>query len=101
MASIMSGMSAPKAWHVLEKHNMTTPALIEVASELEGKQSPSTNHKKFLGYKLSVTSPPADKCPPPSPQKAKTKTLGGAEGGKLYLFELTDSRNCCHGNSKI
>jgi hypothetical protein len=39
MASIMSSMSSTKAWNVLEKSNLTTPALIEMKSQSHGKQS--------------------------------------------------------------
>merc|ERR1719155_147040 len=35
----MKGMSTEKAWKVLEKSNLTTPALVEVAGSLVGKQS--------------------------------------------------------------
>jgi len=38
MEQIMSSMSSEKAWHVLEKNNLTTPALIEL-SQAHGKQS--------------------------------------------------------------
>jgi len=39
MASIMSGMSDKTAWLVLEKNNLTTPALIETTRQLHEKQS--------------------------------------------------------------
>merc|ERR1719272_2255042 len=39
MATIMSTMSTNNAWQVLEKSNLTSPALIEVTSHLQGKQS--------------------------------------------------------------
>jgi len=39
MASITSTMSATKAWQVLQKNNLTTPALIKMTSQLHGKQS--------------------------------------------------------------
>merc|ERR1719478_1356101 len=39
MASMMRTMTPEKAWQVLEKHNLTTPALIEVTSALHGTQS--------------------------------------------------------------
>jgi len=39
MESIMSSMSSEKAWHLLEKNNLTTPALIELSSQSHGKQS--------------------------------------------------------------
>jgi len=39
MASIMSSMSDKKAWLVLEKNNLTTPALIETTRQLHEKQS--------------------------------------------------------------
>merc|ERR550514_152178 len=39
MTNIMKTMSTDKAWHVLEKNNLTTPALVEVAGGLVGKQS--------------------------------------------------------------
>merc|ERR1719197_1824363 len=35
----MSSMTSKKAWQVLEKNNLTTPALIEMTSNLHGKQS--------------------------------------------------------------
>ena len=34
MAAIMQSMSSQKAWNVLEKNNLTTPALIEVTTDL-------------------------------------------------------------------
>ena len=39
MAAIMKSMSSEHAWNVLDKNNMTSPALVEVKSELLGKQS--------------------------------------------------------------
>merc|ERR1719409_2642807 len=39
MASIMKTMSVEKAWNVLEKDKLTTPALIEATSGLFGKHS--------------------------------------------------------------
>jgi len=39
MTSIMKSMSSEKAWHVLEKNNLTTPALVEVAGGMFGKQT--------------------------------------------------------------
>jgi len=39
MASIMSSMSSTRAWNILEKGNLTTPALIEMQSQSHGKQS--------------------------------------------------------------
>jgi len=39
MASIMGTMSPTKAWQVLQKSNLTSPALIEMTSQLNGKQS--------------------------------------------------------------
>jgi len=39
MSKIMSGMTSNKAWQVLEKHNLTTPALIQIKSRIHGKQS--------------------------------------------------------------
>merc|ERR1719217_523657 len=39
MTAIMKGMSTEKAWKVLEKSNLTTPALVEVAGSLVGKQT--------------------------------------------------------------
>merc|ERR1719478_1849059 len=39
MASMMRTMTPEKAWQVLEKHNLTTPALIEVTSALHGTQA--------------------------------------------------------------
>merc|ERR1719395_314589 len=35
----MKSMSTDKAWNILEKSNLTTPALVEVAGGLVGKQS--------------------------------------------------------------
>merc|ERR1740138_395867 len=39
MTSIMKSMSSEKAWHVLEKNNLTTPALVEVAGGMLGKKA--------------------------------------------------------------
>jgi len=39
MAAIMKSMSSEHAWNVLDKNNMTSPALVEVKSELLEKQS--------------------------------------------------------------
>jgi len=39
MEGIMSSMSTSKAWHVLEKSNLTTTALIEMTSQAHGKQA--------------------------------------------------------------
>jgi len=39
MAAIMKTMSTDKAWSILEKSNLTSPALVEVAGGLVGKQS--------------------------------------------------------------
>jgi len=39
MSAITSSMSPAKAWQVLEKNNLTTPALIEITNHLQGKQS--------------------------------------------------------------
>jgi len=39
MASIMSSMSSTTAWNILEKGNLTTPALIEMQRQSHGKQS--------------------------------------------------------------
>jgi len=39
MASIMSNMSPQKAWQVLEKSNLTSPALIEMTSHLHSEKS--------------------------------------------------------------
>merc|ERR1719284_1227317 len=36
---MMSGMSSTKAWEILEKNNLTTPALLQVTGLLQGKQS--------------------------------------------------------------
>jgi len=38
MATMMKTMSIEKAWQVLHKHNLTNPALIEVANDLQGKK---------------------------------------------------------------
>ena len=37
MAGIMKTMSTEKAWHVLEKNNLTSPALVAVAGDLMEK----------------------------------------------------------------
>ena len=37
MAAITRSMTESKAWHVLEKNNLTTPALIQMTSNLHGK----------------------------------------------------------------
>merc|ERR1719440_2461887 len=39
MDAIMKTMSSQKAWQVLEKNNLTTPALIEMTSAVNGKES--------------------------------------------------------------
>merc|ERR550514_1385938 len=39
MTNIMKTMSTDKAWHVLEKSNLTTPALLEAANDVHGKQA--------------------------------------------------------------
>jgi len=39
MNTILKGMSPQKAWQVLEKSNLTTPALIEMAGAFTGKQA--------------------------------------------------------------
>jgi len=39
MANIMQSMSPEKAWHVLEKNNLTTSSLVEVAGGFFGKQT--------------------------------------------------------------
>merc|ERR1719498_1669478 len=43
MAEMMKSMTKESAWKLLEKHNLTTPALIEAAGDLVGK---STNLRK-------------------------------------------------------
>merc|ERR1719258_182903 len=48
MTAIMKGMSTEKAWKVLEKSNLTTPSLVEMASGLLGKQS--SLRKQPKGY---------------------------------------------------
>merc|ERR1719502_196990 len=39
MAAISKGMTSESAWQVLEKSNLTTPALLEAKSLLQGKQT--------------------------------------------------------------
>jgi len=39
METIMNAMSAESAWQLLEKRNLTSPALIQMTSEMHGKQS--------------------------------------------------------------
>merc|ERR1719267_477576 len=39
MAAIAKGMSSEGAWQVLEKSNLTTPALLETKNYLLGKQT--------------------------------------------------------------
>jgi len=39
MSTIMETMSPHKAWQVLEKNNLTTPALLEMTSQVHGKTS--------------------------------------------------------------
>merc|ERR1719460_848176 len=46
MASLMKSMSAQKAWQVLSKHNLTTPALIEVNNTLQGKHGKNLRKHK-------------------------------------------------------
>jgi hypothetical protein len=48
MDLIMKTMSVEKAWNVLQKENLTTPALIEATGSLRGKQS--SLRKQPKGY---------------------------------------------------
>jgi hypothetical protein len=51
MASIMKSMSEQKAWQVLSKNNLTTPALIEVSNALHGNHGrKSSLRKQPKGY---------------------------------------------------
>merc|ERR1719311_590013 len=43
-------MTPEKAWRVLEKNNLTTPALVQVASDLHGKQSHLRKQAQPKGY---------------------------------------------------
>ena len=53
MAAIMQSMSSQKAWRVLEKNNLTTPALIEVTRDLRTtnlrKAKPEDPKKGYSG----------------------------------------------------
>merc|ERR1740138_23711 len=49
MASIMESMSTENAWHVLEKHNLTTPALLQIASDLLAKGNLRKQPKGYAG----------------------------------------------------
>merc|ERR1719487_192613 len=50
MAAIMTGMSPKKAWHVLEKNNLTSAALIEMTGGLHGRQSHLRKNAQPKGY---------------------------------------------------
>merc|ERR1719191_2316434 len=50
MATIMKGMSTQKAWNVLEKINLTTPTLMQLTQELQGKQSNLLKKTPGKGY---------------------------------------------------
>merc|ERR1719310_1292080 len=50
MATIMKGMSTENAWNVLEKNNLTTPALMQLTQELQGKQSNLRKSTPGKGY---------------------------------------------------
>jgi len=49
MAEIMKSMTKESAWQLLEKHNLTTPALIEAAGDLVGKHT-SLRKQPKKGY---------------------------------------------------
>jgi len=72
MAAIMQKMTAEKAWDVLEKRNLTTPALLQVTRSLQGTRS-------FLRKKSSSPSPPA---PPPA------AGYSGIEGARIMLNDM-------------
>jgi len=48
MAAITRSMTESKAWHVLEKNNLTTPALIQMTSNLHGKGKKSSLRKSSM-----------------------------------------------------
>jgi len=50
MAAIMKSMSAEGAWTVVEKHNLSNPALVEVSNLVHGKQSSLRKHGQPKGY---------------------------------------------------
>ena len=50
MAHITRSMSPKKAWQLLEKNNLTTPALIEMTRHLHGKQSNLRRADPKAGY---------------------------------------------------
>merc|ERR1719171_452749 len=50
MATIMKSMSTQKAWNVLEKNNLTTPTLMQLTQELQGKQSNLRKNTPGKGY---------------------------------------------------
>jgi len=50
MSAIMSSMSPTKALQVLEKNNLTTPALIEITTHLQGKQANLRKAAPATGY---------------------------------------------------
>ena len=50
MATIMKGLSTQKAWNVLEKNNLTTPALMQLTQELQDKQSNLRKNTPGKGY---------------------------------------------------
>merc|ERR1719498_1020074 len=50
MGAILASMSTQKAWSVLEKDNLTTPALLEMTEELRGKQSNLRKNTPGKGY---------------------------------------------------
>jgi len=50
MTTIMKGLSTQKAWNVLEKNNLTTPALMQLTEELQGKQSNLRKSTPGKGY---------------------------------------------------
>merc|ERR1719502_698746 len=50
MAAIMQGMSSDKAWGVLKKNNLTSPALIEMTSQSHEKQTNLRKNVQPKGY---------------------------------------------------
>ena len=58
MTAIMKTMSTDKAWNILEKSNLTSPALVEVAGGLVGKQSHLRKQPKgYAGLDGATGSP--------------------------------------------
>ena len=50
MTAIMRGMSSDKAWNVLKKNNLTNPALIEMTSQAQEKQTNLRKNMQPKGY---------------------------------------------------